>query len=465
MTSPALTGKEDPIAAIITPYGRGGVGIIRMSGPGVRHMMGKIFKPEKPGRRLEPRKQTLGRITLPRSGSEIDQSLVTYFKKPRSYTGEDVIEIACHGSPVVLNAILETLAEMGARPAEPGEFTYRAYLNGRMDLLQAEAVNDIISAKTLFQTEIAYKQLDGALSSFCHDLMETLLDLIARAEASIDFSEENYRFFQENELVQSLKRTSNKISSILSTYKTGKLIKEGIVLAIIGRPNVGKSSLFNKILDDKRAIVTHIPGTTRDYLEDTIQMQGIPVILVDTAGLRQGRTAPEKEAVKKTKNIMGKARLILVMLDSSRHLGLKDREILKHTEKRNRLVLINKVDLPGKLNPSILNRLVNPEEMMEISLRTGRGVKRLKERIFQAILGHEILEKNMAYLTTLRQKTALAEAGRSIQKAIRTARKGLSEEFILLDLHQARSRIGELTGVTTVEDIYDRIFSSFCIGK
>jgi tRNA modification GTPase len=458
--------NEDTIAAIATPFGRGGIGIVRISGAKSAGVIRKIFKPERGGRgALVPRKQTLGKIRLAHRDADVDQALVTYFRKPASYTGEDVVEIACHGSPVILSEILETLSILGIRPARAGEFTFRAYLNGRLDLLQAEAVDDLIQSKTFLQSDLAFRQLGGTLSAFCRRIMEKLLDLTARAEANIDFSEENHVFLERNALRENLEGIISELNSVLNTYKNIKIAKEGLILAIIGRPNVGKSSLFNRLVNDRRAIVTHVPGTTRDYLEETLQVRGMPVTLVDTAGLRHSRSMPEQEAIEKTEKIIARAHLVLAMIDGSRSMSQKDRDILKDTRNRKRLVLINKIDLPPKLSRKGLERQAAPADIMEISLKTGKGVRRMKERVFGSVVELETMEKERPFLTSLRQKSLLEEVKKSARKALDAARKGLSEEFVLLDLHQARVKLGELTGETTVEDIYDRIFSSFCIGK
>jgi len=457
---------DDTIAAISTPLGRGGLGIIRISGNQALSIAKKVFRPDSiPFRELKPYQATLGKVIDPKDHQEADQVLMTYFKRPRSYTREDVVELSCHGSPPLLYRILEITLQLGARLAEPGEFTYRAFLNGRIDLVQAEAVNDLINAKTYYQAELAYQQIQGELSRRLHSLDQRFLDLIARAEASIDFVDEDYIFITPEEIERHLKELTEELSQLEQSYAQGRILREGISLAIVGSPNVGKSSLFNHFLAQERAIVTHLPGTTRDILIESVNIEGIPINFIDTAGMRQTVDLIEKEGVKRSRQAIRQADVIIAMLDNSRPLAQEDLMIIDEIGQRSFLLVINKIDLPTSIDLQKLLPSIPSQKMVRISVKTGEGLPQLKDKIRTSILRGALPQRGGPLLTNLRHKEIISQCLRSTTQALKSLQQGLSEEFLLLDLNRAYQKLGEITGRTTVEDVLNHIFANFCIGK
>jgi len=457
---------EDTIAAISTPLGRGGLGIIRISGNQALSIAKKVFRPNSiPFQKLKPTQATLGKVIEPRNHRDVDQALLTYFKRPKSYTREDVVEISCHGSPPLLYHILEMVLQAGARLAEPGEFTYRAFLHGRIDLVQAEAINDLINAKTHYQAELAYQQLQGKLSLRLQSLDQKFLNLIARAEASIDFADEDYLFIAPQEMERNLKELIDELSRLEQSYTQGRVLREGISMAIVGSPNVGKSSLFNHFLEQERAIVTHLPGTTRDIIIESVNIEGIPINFIDTAGMRQPSDLIEKEGVRRSRQAIREADVIIAMVDNSRPLTQEDIMIIDEIREKNFLLVINKIDLPVKIDfrkppPSVTNH-----RTVRISVKTGEGLPQLKEKISTSILQGDLPESDGPLLTNLRHKEIISRCLSSTTQARSSFQQGLSEEFILLDLKQAYQKLGEITGRTSVDDVLNHIFANFCIGK
>ncbi len=448
---------EDTIAAISTPPGRGGLGIIRVSGSRALAVAKKVFRPGSiPFRELKPNQATLGKVIDPSNQREVDQALMTYFKRPRSYTREDVVEISCHGSPPLLYHILEIVLQAGARLAEPGEFTYRAFLHGRIDLVQAEAINDLINAKTHYQAELAYQQLQGKLSLRLQALDHKFLDLIARAEASIDFVDEDYLFITPQEIEHHLSELIDELSSLEQSYTRGRVLREGISMAIVGSPNVGKSSLFNHFLAQERAIVTHLPGTTRDIIVESVNIEGIPINFSDTAGMRQPADLIEKEGVRRSRQAIREADVIIAMVDNSRPLTQEDRMIIDEIRQKNFLLIINKIDLPAKINLQKLPPSVTDHRTVRISVKTGEGLPRLKEKISASILEGDLPESGGALLTNLRHKEIITRCLSATIRAQSSLHRGLSEEFILLDLKQAYHQLGEITGRTSREEMPSR---------
>lgn len=437
---------QDTIVAISTPPGRGGLGVVRLSGGEARAIAERILRT---GAWHSWRAQ-MGEL-LDRDGHVVDQVVATFFEKPRSYTAEDVVEISCHGSPVVLRHALERAVAAGARLAEPGEFTLRAYLNGRLDLPQAEAVRDLIDATTVYQARIAAQQVNGSVSRRIAPLKEQLLELIALLEAGIDFAEDDVSVAPTAEIVRRLEPQIEGAGQLAASFAYGNLVRSGLTLAIVGKPNVGKSSLFNRLLEQERAIVTDIPGTTRDLVSETASIGGIPVKLYDTAGIRESAELVESLGIERSFQAMADADLTLVVVDGSRPLDAEDRALI---ERGRCLVVRNKSDL-GKAS----------EEPHATSAVTGEGIGELRQAILDAVAPRGAFEQETGFITSLRQEQLLREAGEYLEKARNAAESGIPHEMLLLDLYAALRPIDSITGATTADDILNRIFSTFCIGK
>jgi tRNA modification GTPase len=446
---------KDTIAAVSTPPGRGGLGIVRISGQEARAIAGKILRfPHG----ADWRPWTAALAELPDAeGHSIDHVVVTYFAAPRSYTAEDVIEISCHGSPVVLRFALERVCAHGARLAEPGEFTLRAYLNGRIDLPRAEAVRDLIEATTLYQARIAAQQVEGSVSRRLKPVKEQLLELIALLEAGIDFAEDDISVAPTEEIMRRIEPVLAAVRALIASFAYGKLVREGFTLAIVGRPNVGKSSLFNRLLEQDRAIVTDIPGTTRDLVSETASLEGIPVRFVDTAGIRAGQDLVEKLGIERSYQAMADADLTLVVVDISERPGADDFALMeKAREQGKSLVAGNKADLP--LRAEIADALL-------VSALTGEGVAELRRAIVDSLAPRGRLEQEGGFITCLRHEQLLKESREALEQAATAAALGIPHEMLLLDLYAALRPIDGITGATTADDILNRIFSTFCIGK
>lgn len=389
-----------------------------------------------------------------------DQVVLTYFVAPASYTGEDVVEISAHGSPVVLDSILRASISAGARLAEPGEFTFRAFLNNKLDLIQAEAVADLIDAVTPLQARAAFDQLEGTLTAAITAIDNELFDIIARLEASLDFPDEGYHFVTPKEARESIGVVIGRIDALLRQASRGRLIREGAQVAIVGAPNVGKSSLFNALLNTNRAIVTAIPGTTRDLLTERADIGGLSLALIDTAGVRETSDLVEHEGVSRARATIGVADLTIVLLDRSRPLSNDDRELLGVTASRPRVVVWNKIDLP----PSQPLEPLDPVEAIAISVATGKGFERLIDAIGSALGSGEEL-RDRPQVTNVRHAMLLDRARESLQRAAAALESAVSEEFPLLDLQEAGAALQEITGKRTADDLLRHIFERFCIGK
>ena len=439
----------DTIAAISTPPGRGGLGVIRISGPEARPIAGRALRTKAP-HAWQPWTGFLAEL-LDAEGQVIDQVIATHYEKPRSYTAEDVVEIACHGAPVVLRAGLETLLNAGARLAEPGEFTLRAYLNGRIDLPQAEAVRDLIEATTLYQARIATQQVEGSLSRRIRPLKEQLLELIALLEAGIDFAEDDIDVAPAAEILRRIDLLCEGIRTLVRSYAYGKLVHEGFTLAIVGRPNAGKSSLFNALVEQDRAIVTEIPGTTRDLVSETASIEGLPVKFIDTAGLRDGRDTVESLGIERSYQAMADADVTLVVVD----LAAPPDPIGVEPAGR-KLIVGNKADLP-RVNPIVCDA--------EVSALTGAGVETLRRKIRDAVVPESGIAPEAGFLTSLRHERLLREALAGLERARAGVAENIPHEMLLLDFYAALTPIDAVTGATTADDILNRIFSTFCIGK
>lgn len=390
------------------------------------------------------------------NSASIDHVVVTYFAAPRSYTAEDVVEISCHGAPVVLQYCVWRACQAGARPAEPGEFTFRAYLNGRIDLPRAEAVRDLIEATTLYQARVAAQQMEGSVSKRLAPWKEQLVELISLLEAGIDFAENDVDVASEDEILRRLLPMTQGLEKLTASFAYGKLVHEGLTLAIVGRPNVGKSSLFNRLLEQDRAIVTDIPGTTRDAVSEVSSLFGIPVKYVDTAGIREGRNLVETLGIERSYQAMADADLTLVVLDASTPAAGEDQELLRRARERGRhLVVANKCDLPRMLE----------YDGIAVSALTGEGVEELRRRIGESIDAGGDIAQESGFITSLRHEQFLRECLEGLHHARAAVEQRIPHEMLLLDLYAALRPLDAITGATTADDILNRIFSTFCIGK
>ncbi len=497
---------DDTIVAIATPPGRGGIGVVRLAGPNAREIASPVLRLK---HELEPGRAIFGELlepeevkipTLSRESSEtrmghphaelrlagpldsarggltnasaptrakIDDVVVTYFAKPHSYTTDDVIEISAHGSPVVLRHIVELCVAAGARLAEPGEFTMRAFLNGRIDLTQAEAVRDLIDSQTLYQAKVAAQQLEGALSRRLLPIKQKLVELIAQLEAGIDFAEDDVSVMPDRAILDRIASIRAPLEQLLASFAYGKIVHEGLTLAIVGRPNVGKSSLFNRLVERERAIVTATPGTTRDLVSEIVAIGGIPVKLVDTAGIREAQDEAESIGVQKSMEALADADLVLVVIDASQEKTREDDELLQEAEKRPSIVVENKCDLTsGKIPTS-----PNPREKWGThttvctSALTGEGIGELRERILQHIGGEAGMQSEAGFLTNIRHQGLVKDSVAALDAAKIAVAGKIPHEMLLLDLYNALRPLDAITGATTTDDILTLIFSTFCIGK
>ncbi len=391
-------------------------------------------------------------------GGVVDQVVVTFFQAPRSYTGEDVVEISCHGSPVVLRYCVDRACRSGARLAEPGEFTLRAFVNGRIDLPQAEAIRDLIEATTLYQARVAAQQAAGSVSRRLAPIKDQLTELIALLEAGIDFAEDDVSVASDEEILERLEAVEAPLEELIRSFDYGRLVHDGFTLTIVGRPNVGKSSLFNRLLEQDRAIVTEIAGTTRDTVSETAAIEGIPVKLIDTAGIRKSSDLVESLGVERSYQAMADADLTLVVLDLSKPLTPDDEALIEEAQRQGRhLIVGNKVDLERRAEP--------PKGSIAVSALTGAGIADLRRRIIDELAPGGRLETEGGFITSLRHEQCLRESREAIRHAREAVRNRIPHEMLLLDLYAALQPIDAITGATTVEDILDRIFSTFCIGK
>lgn len=453
---------DDTIAAISTPLGEGGIGIVRLSGPESTGIVQRLFRPagRRAGGDLPPRQLILGHIVDPASGQQVDEVLVSFMPAPHTYTRQDVVEINCHGGMVATRRVLELCLLAGARLAGPGEFTLRAFLNGRIDLAQAEAVLDIVRAKTSAGLQVAVGQLSGALSERVRALRQRLLGVQAHVVASIDFPEDEISQIDVDVELEDIERA---LVHLLETADRGMIYRQGIRTAIIGRPNVGKSSLLNALLRTNRAIVTPIPGTTRDTVEEMLNLQGIPLVLVDTAGLdRAPRDPIEELGMERSRVALESADLVLAVVDGSMPLQPQDQAILDLIGERPALVVINKCDLPLALDE---NALPAGRPRIRISALTGDGLPELEARILDMVLGGHVTAQNEAVVSNPRHKQALSTALAGVRAARGAHQDGLPADCISIDLSEALDALGQITGETADEELLDRIFREFCIGK
>jgi tRNA modification GTPase len=447
---------EDTIVAISTPPGRGGIGIVRLSGPSARAIAEPLLRLRHP---LAPAQARFAEI-LDNTGETLDEAVVTWFQKPHSYTSEDIVEIAAHGSPVLLDHLLRQCLAAGARLAEPGEFTQRAFISGRLDLTQAEAVNDLIEATTLHQARIAAQQLGGSLSRQITPIKQQLTALIAALEAGIDFAEDDIDLLPAHEITAQIQSIQAPLLALERTFTYGRIVREGFALAIIGRPNVGKSSLFNRLIERDRAIVTATPGTTRDLVTERVSLEGIPVELIDTAGLRESTDEAESIGIAKSREAMAEADVVILVLDATAPIHQEDEAAIGDLATRPFLLVLNKQDLAPAAN--LVKRDVYP--VLATSALTGTGISELRRAIL-SLLTREAPTIETALLTNLRQQRAVSAALAALGQVQQATAATVPHEIILLDLYEALQALDVLTGTTTSDDILNLIFSKFCIGK
>lgn len=461
-----LTG-DDTISAIATAVGEGGIGIVRVSGKLALAIADKLFV-SKAGKQISSvlsHKVVYGDIVNPETKTKVDEALVLVMRAPHSYTCEDVVEFHCHGGPVPLRQVLALTLAAGARLAEPGEFTKRAFLNGRLDLSQAEAVIDIIRSKTDVSLKAAMGNLGGQLSERVKTIRHSILRMIAQLEAAIDFPEEDIEAAAAADVAALIDEVDSQFTELLSTAQTGRILREGLATVIIGKPNVGKSSLLNALLREKRAIVTDIPGTTRDIIEEYVNIRGIPLKIIDTAGIRETADVVEKIGVERSRELVDQADLILVLLDASVPLTTEDKTVLAMLADKEAVVLLNKSDLPAQLEAEEVEKYTNGRQVLRISVTQGQGLDELEELIVERVYSGEVKQGEAAFVSNVRQADILRQAQQRLAEASATIEAGMPTDCIVVDLRAAWEKLGEITGDTVGEDIIDQIFTQFCIGK
>ena len=487
---------DDTIVAIATPPGRGGIGVIRLAGPDARKIALPMLRLKHD---LDPGHAVFGELVDPdehvgtaalscraaqSSADRIDEVVVTYFSKPHSYTTDDIVEISAHGSPVVLHHVVQLAMARGARLAEPGEFTMRAFLNGRIDLTQAEAVRDLIDSQTLYQAKIAAQQLEGALSRRLQPIKKNLVELIATLEAGIDFAEDDISILPAQQILQRIAVVRAPLEELAATFAYGKIVHEGLTLAIVGRPNVGKSSLFNRLVERERAIVTATPGTTRDLVSETVAVGGIPIKLVDTAGIRRALDEAESIGIRKSMEALADADLVLIVFDLSQPVADEDWQLLTQAQGRAAIVVENKCDLMDLVGTAALGcpaeqssaarkcqdssspeALTNVPVRVRTSATTGEGIPELRNEILRQVGGEAGAQSETGFLTNLRHQERVRESLTALAAASAAVQNKVPHEMLLLDLYSALRPLDEITGATTTDDILNLIFSTFCIGK
>ncbi len=458
-------GKRDTIAAIATPHGESGIGIVRISGPLAEKVAKKLFCPKKGPTRLKSHHLYYGEIVDPEKEKSLDEVLLTLMRKPKTYTREDVVEINCHGGYLVLKGVLELVLGQGVRLAQPGEFTKRAFLNGRIDLSQAEAVIDVIRAKTAKSLDIANKQLRGDLSHEIEGLRTGIVKCLAFVEALIDFPDEEIEV-NEDVIRGDLERGQGRVSELIKTYEEGRIYRDGVLVSIVGKTNVGKSSLLNILLRENRAIVTPIPGTTRDVIEGVVNLHDIPVRLVDTAGMRRASDPIEREGVRLAKGKVAEADMAILVIDGSRSLDKHDWEIIEEVRGKNKVAAVNKRDLPIRVSMEDIQRALPNTRAVEISALKNRGIETLREAICSTLTGDGIgLDAGEVLIVNARHKQALEGSLQCLRRAKEGVEERIPLELIALELRSCLDYLGEIGGETTTEEVLECVFNQFCIGK
>ena len=455
-----MFASDDTIVAVATPAGRGGIGVVRLSGPRAAPIGLALLARPSP---FKNRVATFARLRASDGGVAGDEVVATWFAAPQSYTGEDVVEISAHGSPVILQGIVQRALDAGARQAQPGEFTLRAFLHGKRDLVQAEAVADLVDAVTPLQARVAFDQLDGTLTERIRAIDTALFEIIARLEASLDFPDEGYHFIDAADVPRRIRAVSRDVDALLADAGRGRMIREGATVVIAGRTNVGKSTLFNALAGADRAIVTDVPGTTRDLITERVDIEGVPVTLVDTAGSRITADLVERVGVMRGAQARQAADLVLVVLDASRDPDDDDRIVLRDTMEAARVIVINKSDVAGAVRWNELDGVSDP--VLRVAALSGVGIAALRAAIVRALSGGEPLRDGAA-ISNVRHVTLLREVRRHLETAAGAGeRGGAPEEFVLIDLQDARARLDEVVGRRTSDDVLRHIFEHFCIGK
>lgn len=447
------------IAAISTPAGVGGIGIIRISGDKALEVVNQVFKPLK-NTPFCSYHMKLGNI-IDEAQNVLDQALVSYFKAPKTYTGEDVCEINCHGGILSTKKVLELVLKNGAKLAEPGEFTKRAFLNGKLDLTQAEAVAELIHSKSEHENKASMKQLEGVLGDKIRQIKQSMVDLLVDIEANIDYPEYDIEEVRRDKIIDVLSQNRKQLAKLEQSFESGKILREGVLTAIIGKPNVGKSSLLNRMVKEERAIVTEVAGTTRDTIEEYITIRGIPLKIVDTAGIRQTKDIVEEIGVNKSKKVLNEADLVLMMLDATDSLSTEDQALLQEIRHKNHIIIINKIDIGNVLK----KEMFPGENVVEISAKTLEGIDELEDTIEKLFDISEIEVEHEIVVTNVRHKTLISSAKEGINQAIINLQNGIPIDMISIDLQEAIQNLGEIIGESISEDVVKGIFAKFCVGK
>lgn len=457
----------DTIAAISTPPGEGGIGIIRISGEEALEVADRVYTMGK--KQLADQKtHTIhyGHIVNPKTEEQIDEVMVSVMRAPKTYTREDVVEINAHGGVMAVNKVLQAVLHNGARLAEPGEFTKRAFLNGRIDLSQAEAVMDVIRAKTDKAMHMAVTQLDGNLSELIKKLRQDILETLAQVEVNIDYPEyDDVEEMTSKLLIEKAEQVKKRVELLLETAQQGKILREGLATAIIGRPNVGKSSLLNQLLKEEKAIVTEVAGTTRDVIEEYVSVKGVPLRLVDTAGIRDTEDIVEKIGVERSRQALSDADLILLVFNQNESLSEEDRVLIEATEEHNRLIILNKMDLENQLDLGQLKTLVDPETIVETSIVTQAGLDKLEEKIAELFFSGQTSERDATYVSNIRHIALLNEAVDALDEVINGIEMDMPVDLVQIDMTRAWDLLGEITGESVQDELITQLFSQFCLGK
>lgn len=457
--------NQDTIAAISTPHGNGGIGIIRISGEKAFDIAAEIFVGRKKFDEIKTHTINYGKIIDNTSGDVLDEVLVSKMKKPNTFTREDVVEINCHGGTVVLKNILELILKKGARLAEPGEFTKRAFLNGRLDLSQAEAVIDLINAKTSESSKAAMDQLEGKLSVKLKEARSKLIEILAHIEVTVDYPEHDIEEITGEKVYSEIKVIREKLSNIIEGFEKGRIIREGINAVIVGRPNVGKSSLLNELTGKSRAIVTDIPGTTRDIIEDYINLNGVPVRIIDTAGIRETEDLVEKIGVEKTHKEVESADLIIMMVDAYQGIEKEDLEILDRVKGKKVILLLNKIDIVDEDKITEIENKLEDKKIIRMSIKDEIGLDKLADAVVELFVKGEVNLNNEVLITNIRHKNLIDKSIESIDYAINAYESGMPLDMITIDIVNSAQYLGEITGESVSEDVMNEIFSRFCLGK
>lgn len=459
--------EQDTIAAISTPLGEGAIAIVRMSGEEAVAIADKLFQPATKKKLAEADSHTIhyGKIVDPETGETQEEVMVSLMRAPKTFTREDVVEINCHGGLVSVHRVLELVLSHGARLAEPGEFTKRAFLNGRIDLSQAEAVMDLIRAKTDKAMNVALGQMEGKLSKVVNQLRQTLLELLAHVEVNIDYPEYDAEEMTEQLLLDKANEVRTEIEKILVTAKEGKILREGISTVIIGRPNVGKSSLLNSLVHENKAIVTEIPGTTRDVIEEYVNVRGIPLRLIDTAGIRETEDIVERIGVERSRKILREADLILLLLNHHEPLTVEDEQLFQATEGMRRMIIVNKTDLEQKIDMQRVEQLAEGAPILKTSLIHEEGVDSIEKAIRDLFFSGEVETNDFTYVSNSRHIALLKKAKKNVEEAMETLENGMPVDMAQIDLKEAWEALGEIVGDTVSDSLINQLFSQFCLGK